>query len=73
MTQYTEKTKMCKQIYRYKQKENQKHLHGVVHLQKVLIRPAELKEKSEDHQVLNLLWWPQMQETDSRGKSNFLL
>lgn len=59
--------------YRYKQQETHKHLHGVVHLQKVSIRLAEMKEKSEDHQVLNLLWWPRMQETDSRDKSYLLL
>jgi len=59
--------------YKYKQKQIQKHLHGAAHLQKVSIHPAELKEKSEDHQVLNLLWWPRMQETDSHGKSNLII
>jgi hypothetical protein len=70
MIQYIQKKRS---VSKYKQKEKQKRLHCVVHLQKVPIHPAELKEKSEDHQVLNLLWWPQMQETDSRGKRNFLL
>lgn len=59
--------------YRYKQQETHKHLHGVVHLKKVSILPAAMKEKFEDRQKLNLLWWPQMQETESRDKSYFLL
>ena len=56
-------------IYRRKSRS----IHSVVPLQKVPIHPAELKGNPEDRQIRNMLGWPQMQETNSPRKSNFLL